>query len=110
IDMNIERAMIAYAINGVISQRLVRRVCKSCLAPYAPSDKLIEQFKLKGAGCEKCDHSGYLGRVGVFEVFEFDEVMRSLIVQNVPMQELENHMEQAGMKTLREDALEKVRL
>ncbi len=118
IDMNIERAMIAYAINGVISQRLVRRVCKTCVAPYTPSDKLVDQFALresgwkfmKGAGCEKCDHTGFLGRIGVFEIFEFDDIMRSSIVQNVPMKELETHMEEVGMKTLREDALEKVRL
>jgi type II secretory ATPase GspE/PulE/Tfp pilus assembly ATPase PilB-like protein len=118
IDMNIERAMIAYAINGVISQRLVRRSCKSCVAPYTPADNVITHFGLadsgwvfmKGAGCDKCEHTGFFGRVGIFEVFQFDDTLRSMIVQNSPMKDLENHMVQSGMKSLREDALEKVRL
>jgi len=118
IDMNIERAMIAYAINGVISQRLVRRICKSCAAQYEPAAEQLKQFGLeqsgwkfvKGAGCDKCDHTGFYGRVGVFEVFEFDATLRSFIVQNQPMQALESHMTEAGMKTLRQDALEKVRV
>ena len=117
VDMNIERAMIAYAISGIISQRLVRKVCQSCAAPYQPSDKLLKHFGLRpdeqqfvaGKGCDKCDNSGYYGRTGVFEVFEFDEIIRSLIVSNVPMRELEAYMEKSGMKSLRDAALGKVR-
>jgi len=115
--MNIERAMIAYAISGIISQRLVRKVCQSCAASYQPSDKLLKHFGLRpdeqqfvaGKGCDKCDNSGYYGRTGVFEVFEFDEIIRSLIVSNVPMRELEAYMEKSGMKSLRDAALGKVR-
>jgi len=116
IDMNIERAMIAYALTGVISQRLVRRICKTCATAYEPAPNILEYFGfkpgehkfMKGAGCDDCDHSGYRGRTGIFEVFEFDETLRSLIVQEASMKELEAHLVNAGMKTLRQDAVEKV--
>lgn len=117
IDMQIERAMIAYALNAVISQRLVRRICKACAAPYQPAGNLLERFSInpssqqfmRGAGCDKCDHSGYLGRIGIFEVFEFDDTLRSLIVQNASMKTLDDYILKIGTTMLREDALLKVK-
>jgi len=116
VDMNIERSMIAYAINGIISRRLVRRNCESCEAEYEPDDKLLTHFGLtrggqkffKGRGCEKCRNTGYSGRIGIIEVLEFDSEFRSLIVDKAPMSELEAYVGRSGMKTLKIDGVNKV--
>ena len=115
VDMNIERSMIAYAINGIISRRLVRKVCPSCVVEYEPDDEHLNHFGLsrgshkfvRGQGCENCRHTGYLGRIGIFEVLEFDGEFRSLIVAKAPMSELEAYTVKVGMKTLKDDALAK---
>lgn len=116
IDMNIDRSMIAYAINGVISRRLVRRVCDSCKVEYVPDQKRLAYFGLnlpgqkfyKGKGCDACRQTGYSGRVGIFEVLEFNSAFRSLIVSKAPMSDLENYMNNSGVRTLKLDAVEKV--
>ncbi|MEX0931239.1 MAG: GspE/PulE family protein [Candidatus Paceibacterota bacterium] len=115
-DMGIERNMVAYALNGVIAQRLVREVCPSCKESYVPAPELMEYFKVshethqfvRGAGCAECNQSGYRGRVGIFEVLEFDNTIRSGIVAGESMSRLEEIARKAGMKTLRDNALEKV--
>ena len=116
IDMNIERSMIAYAINGIISRRLVRKICQSCPVEYEPDPKQLAHFGLtlgsqkffKGKGCPDCRNTGYHGRIGIFEVLEFDSDFRSLIVARAAMSELEAYTIKIGMKTLKDDAVSKV--
>lgn len=116
IDLNIERGMIAYAINGVISQRLVRKVCASCAENYTPEQSQLDYFGItrnagqfvRGKGCEACHGTGYSGRTGIFEVLTFDSGIRSLIVDKVPMEAIEEYAAKTGTKTLKQDALEKV--
>ncbi|MSU55475.1 MAG: type II/IV secretion system protein [Candidatus Taylorbacteria bacterium] len=118
IDMNIERSMIAYAINGIISRRLVRRICQSCPVEYEPEPAQLSYFGLtsdsqkffKGKGCADCRDTGYKSRIGIFEVLEFESELRSLIVAKAPMSELEAFTISHGMKTLKQDAVEKVLL
>ncbi len=115
-DMGIERSLVAYALNGSVSKRLVRRVCTFCKTPYTPDAATLEYFGLdpkkeynfvKGAGCDLCGKTGYKGRVGIFEIVEMDEGLRSLIMEKVPMGVLQAHVEKSGMRNLKQDVVEK---
>ncbi len=116
IDMKIEKSLVAYALNGVVSSRLVKKNCENCKEEYVPSQEYISYFDVdlsgyqfyKGRGCDICDGKGYLGRVGVFEVLEFDTMLRSLIVEGASMAQIQKYVDTAGMKSLKDDALEKV--
>lgn len=116
LDMNIERGLIAYALQAVIAQRLVPKICDQCRISYAPDPKLISYLGLdaasykftKGQGCAKCGKTGFFGRAGLFESFEMDNTLRSLIIEKTPIHELERYIESMGMKTLKQDAREKV--
>ncbi len=114
IDLNIERGMIAYAIRGVIAQRLVRKICPSCSAPdQTPRAEYINLLGMqgmsvnyrRGAGCDECNHTGYRGRTGVFEVLIFDDELRAMIVDKASMNELQMYAEKTGMTTLRQNAV-----
>ncbi|PIQ91738.1 MAG: hypothetical protein COV70_02175 [Parcubacteria group bacterium CG11_big_fil_rev_8_21_14_0_20_39_22] len=115
IDMNIDRSMIAYAINGIISQRLARTNCPNCKELHQPDPDILEYFGLrkdqyefyKGKGCQNCKETGFVGRVGLFEVVAFDSKIRSLIVSGAPMEELENYVFGNGNKDLKQDAINK---
>lgn len=114
IDLDIERGMIAYALRGVIAQRLLRKICDSCrtLDPN-PRQEYIEYLGLqgvalnyqRGAGCDECAHTGYRGRVGVFEVLIIDDELRAMIVDKASMSELQAYAERQGMITLRQNAI-----
>ena len=117
IDMKIERSLIAYALNGVMARRLVRRVCESCKIEYTPAPEYLAYFEtelkghrfIKGTGCAECRGSGYRGRVGLFEILEIDNNFRTLVVEQASMDALQQYVEKTGMKTLKQDGLEKVR-
>jgi len=96
-DMGVEPYLIAGGIRGIISQRLVRRVCPNCREEYTPAPELLEMANIKdepgrkyyrGAGCPLCFHSGYRGRIGVFEVLTLNEEIRSAITRGANKQEL----------------------
>jgi type IV pilus assembly protein PilB len=115
LDMNIERSLIAYGINGVISKRLIRKICDSCRTAYTPESSLMKYFGFeqgeftKGAGCNACNNTGYLGRTSIIEVMEFDEGMRSLILEKAPITALQSYGEGSDkMKTLRQSARERI--
>lgn len=114
IDLNIERGMIAYAVRGIIAQRLVRKICPSCSgADSAPRAEYINFLGLqgmtidyrRGMGCEACNNTGYHGRIGVFEVLIFDDELRAMIVDKASMNELQAYAEKSGMTTLRQNAI-----
>ncbi len=116
IDMDVERSLVAYALSGIISQRLVRRICKACAAAYTPDPALIERLGLtgasfqfrKGAGCDICGGTGYSGRTGVYAVLRMDDNLRSLIVERAPMKTLQEYVQQSGVTSLLQRAAEKV--
>lgn len=116
VDMNIERSLVAYAINGVIAKRLVRKICPDCRIPHSPDKEQLKYLGLektenqysKGKGCDTCDETGYYGRTGLFEVLEFDDKLRALIVEKAPMDALQNYVESTGLKTLKRDGAEKI--
>ena len=114
IDMDIERGLIAYAVRGVISQRLVRRICPACSAPdpnprpefvnFLGLDGMIVPYR-KGTGCAECNQTGYRGRTGIFEVLTFDDNLRAMIVDKASMNDLQAYAVQSGMQTLRQNAI-----
>lgn len=118
IDMKVEKSLVAYSLNAVIATRLVKKNCEKCLEEYTPAQEYLAYFpydlsKVKfyhGKGCDVCDGKGYLGRVGIFEILEFDTALRSMIVEGAPMSAIQKLVDTNGTKTLRDDALEKIQL
>ena len=118
-SMEIEPSLIASTIVAVLGQRLLRKVCTSCAKPhkptpdelqkmgYTPSETSRYQF-LKGEGCANCNHTGYKGRIAVFELLILNEFVRDAILNNRPSYEIRKIcMETAGLVTLFEDAVYK---
>ncbi len=117
LDMGIKSYVIADALIGIIAQRLVRRICPHCKTDDHPSEDLLRALKInngdtinakKGAGCRKCNNSGYKGRLGVYEIFVVDSEMRRMMRGNASESELMRSARQTGMTTLLEDALRKI--
>lgn len=114
IDLNIERGLIAYAVRGVIAQRLVRKICEHCREPDpSPRAEYINYLGVqgmtinyqRGTGCAECAGTGYRGRIGVFEVLVFDDELRAMIVDKASMNDLQTYAERTGMTTLRQNAI-----
>lgn len=118
-DMEIKPYIIASALQGIIAQRLVRRICPDCITLVEPDPDLLKALKIppgvlgesvsKGKGCEKCNNSGYRGRVGIFELFVMTEDYRQMISSSYRESELLQLAKTEGMRTLVEDGVEKVR-
>ncbi|GAA3523202.1 GspE/PulE family protein [Nocardioides daeguensis] len=116
LDMGIEAFLIASSVTAVVAQRLVRRSCTSCLAPYQPSpDELafVQHFGsdepidgwLHGTGCHLCAHTGYLERIGVYEMLVVTDEVRELIVDRAPQDLMRKLARNQGMRTLQEQAV-----
>ena len=109
-DMGVENYLIVSSLTAVLAQRLVRVICKECRRPDAhvtnPWGDSVQTHR--GAGCERCFGTGYLGRVGIFELMEMNEELRRLCMQNADSSVLTAAARRAGMKTLREDGWQKV--
>jgi type II secretory ATPase GspE/PulE/Tfp pilus assembly ATPase PilB-like protein len=119
-DMEVAPFIASSALIGVIAQRLVRRLCPNCRQEVRLSKSRLEEMgirpdEVKGPifgpseeGCEDCFGTGYRGRVGVFEIMEMTDEIRSLFLALAPSDEIRRAALAAGMKTLRQDAMEKV--
>lgn len=119
-NMGIEPFLVASSVNLICAQRLVRRVCTSCREkhPVSPQALLKIGFSaedahsvvpLKGAGCEKCNHTGYKGRVGLYEVMEITDELRELVLVGASALELRRKAIEEGMITLRQSGVRKVK-
>jgi type II secretory ATPase GspE/PulE/Tfp pilus assembly ATPase PilB-like protein len=115
IDMGVEPFLVASAIEGVVAQRLVRIICPKCKYSYDPGEKMLNYlgFKpgtklFKGRGCERCRNTGYLGRIGIFEVLKMDDRLRELVVTRPPSSSVRLLAQEAGMALLWQDGMEKV--
>jgi type II secretion system protein E len=116
IDMGIAPFLVASTIQGVLAQRLVRRLCPSCQERHAPTPE--EQTFLgkpevsqvcEGRGCEQCHRSGYYGRIGIYELLALSDAIRQLVVMKSQASSLMQRAIQEGMRTLRDDGKLKVR-
>jgi len=117
IEMGIPRSVIAHAIAGVVSTRLVRKICPLCRASYelTPQERILlaEKFSptqkfYKGRGCEKCFNSGYFGRTGIFEVVALDDDIRTVIIEKPLFSEMVTMLRKKSIKTLGASAMDKV--
>ncbi|MFO7302770.1 MAG: type IV-A pilus assembly ATPase PilB [Acidobacteriota bacterium] len=120
VNMGIESFLVASSVNLIAAQRLVRRICTNCREPASvsvaelveagfPPEQAAGVQAMRGRGCDRCNGSGYKGRVGVFEVMEISDRLRELIVTGAPTAELKQVAMEEGMLTLRQSGLEKVR-
>jgi type IV pilus assembly protein PilB len=118
-NMGIEPFLVATSVHLICAQRLVRRICKDCIAPMeVPAQALIEAgftpeeakntTVSKGRGCSTCNNTGYKGRVGLYEVFELTDEVRQLILEGASSIELKQKAVEEGMLTLRMSGLRKV--
>ena len=113
-DMGVERYLIADSVVGVIAQRLVRKLCPHCRKKRLATEeekRLLKQDTYKEmeiyepTGCDLCNHTGYFGRTGVFEIMEVNEEIRDLIAEGGNSEELENAARRAGMCTLHDNGI-----
>ncbi len=119
IDIGAKPFLVASSTRAMMAQRLVRRVCRRCAAPYVPAETELRSLNLdpnnvanatfmKGKGCSDCNKTGHRGRFGIFEIFVVDDEVRKLIYDKVPSSVLRIRAREMGMRTLREDGARKV--
>lgn len=117
VDMKVERFLVASTMMGVLSQRLVRRLCPRCKQPYVLKaddphryalglpDQPLELYRARG--CNDCQNTGYRGRVGLFEVLVVNPKVRDMIINNGTAEQIKQVARETGMQTLLEDGIEK---
>ncbi len=119
IDMGLEAFNVASAVNLVVAQRLVRRICKQCKEPTTYSDEILHSLGtdldslrkipfMKGKGCEACGGLGYKGRAGLYEVMAMTPSVRRMILRGESSAELRDQAVSEGMLTLRMDGMVKI--
>ncbi len=113
LDIGVEPYVIAEALNGIISQRLVRRICPECRESYTPTEEELEKLGLagrkdvtfyRGRGCAHCYHTGYRGRTGVFEILMLDRRLKRAITENRHSAQLEESLSEARFTSLLDNA------
>ncbi len=118
-DIGVKPFLIASAVRSILAQRLVRKLCPLCKAPAELSEKEFRALNLDAGrvsqatiygpvGCEKCRGNGYKGRMGIFELFNIDDEVRTMINSELTTSQLRRRARELGMRTLREDGIRKV--
>ncbi len=114
VDMGIEPYLVASSLEAVIAQRLIRLICPECKQAVGEHETeplrqrygdLIPETLYKGAGCQHCQQSGYLGRKGIFEQMVVSEEIRSLLLKNVDSRQIRQQAGKEGMRNLRQDVI-----
>jgi type II secretory ATPase GspE/PulE/Tfp pilus assembly ATPase PilB-like protein len=115
LDMDVEPFLISTSVVGILAQRLVRVICKECKEKYAPQAELLRDLNVKekidfykGKGCNACKGSGYAGRIGIYELLLMSEEIRKMVIGRASTDEIRAEAKKEGMRTLREDGLEKI--
>jgi type IV pilus assembly protein PilB len=126
-DMGVQNFLLASSIQGIIAQRLVRKICEECKEAYKPSMEVFEDIKesiqtlptaeeldpnllndikiYRGKGCPHCNYTGYKGRVGLYEILLFDDTLKVKIMEDTSTLDLERFAIQNGMTTLKQDGV-----
>ena len=116
VDLGVESFLITATVEAIVAQRLVRRICTQCKEEYKPTSEELLELKLhqedvadrtfyRGKGCESCNHSGYRGRLALFEIMEFDDSLRELVLSQASTAVLRVEAQKRGMRSLRESGL-----
>jgi type IV pilus assembly protein PilB len=120
LNMGIEPFLVSSAVNLIVAQRLARKICDTCRSVVEVSPQMLLNLGVgsdelqsfpcyRGAGCPKCNRTGYKGRVALYEVLPVREDIREMILQGVSAGEIKKGAVQMGMRTLRQSALQKLR-
>jgi len=116
LDLGVEAFLLTATIEAIVAQRLVRRVCLFCKEEFVPSEEQLLEVALRptdvtgrtffrGRGCDKCNRSGYKGRMAIFEIMQMDDEIRELVNQQASTNVLRAETKRRGMRTLRESGL-----
>jgi type IV pilus assembly protein PilB len=116
-DMGVPPFLITATVEAILAQRLVRRICANCREEVVPSADVIADLELtsdqlagkkfyRGRGCEKCNRTGYKGRLGLFELLIMNDEIRDLVMRNASTEDLREAARRAGMVTLRDSGME----
>jgi type IV pilus assembly protein PilB len=115
-DMGVEPFLITATVEGILAQRLVRRICEDCRTEFDPSREMLMELNLTpeevegkqfyyGRGCDRCNNTGHRGRLGLYELMMIDDDVRDLISAGASTDQLRNLCRKKGMATLRESGL-----
>lgn len=119
IDIGVKPFLVASSTRAIMAQRLVRKICERCKEAVTPTDAelrvmgglagQLESVQLyRGRGCSECNHTGYKGRLGIFEIFVINDEVRHMIYERVSASHLRARARELGMRTLREDGVRKI--
>ena len=116
VEIGVENYLVASTLMGVAAQRLVRRICPDCMVKYEVTADVRKDLGIRankklyhGKGCESCMHTGYRGRIAIFELLVVDEDIRELINQKATVRKIREAAVKHGMRTLRDDGIDKVK-
>jgi type IV pilus assembly protein PilB len=116
LDLGMEPFLVTATLEGIVAQRLVRKICNNCKTEYTPAEEQLMELELRlddvagrkfyyGKGCENCNNTGYRGRLGLFEIMTLDDEMRDMVIHHASTQVLRAEAKKRGMRTLREVGL-----
>jgi len=116
LDLGVEPFLITATLEGIVSQRLVRKICENCKTKFEPTEVQLAELSLTeddtkgkkfyyGRGCQRCNNTGYKGRTGIFEIMVFNDEIRNLIMNHASTNVLRVAAQKAGMKLLRDNGL-----
>ena len=118
-DMGVEPFLISASLEGVLGQRLIRKICLKCKTEYEPTEQVLQQLGLSpheigdkrfyyGKGCDACNNTGYKGRKGIYELLDVTDPIREMINERAPSVVLKQKAIELGMTTLRQDGLRSI--
>ncbi len=116
LDLGLEPFLVTATLEGIVAQRLVRKICVHCKTEHTPNDEQLIELELTpesvagqkfffGKGCEACNGTGYRGRMGIFEIMVMDDDLRELVIQHASTQVIRQEARRRGMRTLRSAGL-----
>jgi type IV pilus assembly protein PilB len=116
LDLGVEPFLVTATLEGIVAERLVRKICDACKTPFEPTETQLMELGLTpddtkgkrfyyGRGCDRCNNTGYKGRTGLFEIMMFNDEMRDLIMNQASTNVLRAAAQKAGMRLLRDGGL-----
>jgi general secretion pathway protein E len=119
VDIGVEPFLISSSVLAVVAQRLIRVLCKDCKEAYTPDEAALDSLGItrdqlkdtviyRAKGCENCFHTGYKGRMGIFEMMVLDSGLKSFILKTFDSNQIKNEALNRNMLTLRQDGINKV--
>jgi type IV pilus assembly protein PilB len=116
VDLGMEPFLITATLEGIVAQRLVRKICNNCKTPFQPKEEMLMELGLTpadvgdkkffyGRGCEVCNNTGYRGRTGIYEIMSMNDELRELIMDHASTNVLRDAAQKNGMHLLRDNGL-----